>query len=549
MRIPLVARAAGAIVFAAAMTAVVTARTSPAGTSPAIHIVPIGSYASGQFDEAAAEIVAHDPRTQRLFTVNAQSGQVDVLDVSDPTAPTLLFTIPVQGVANSVAVHRGLVAIAVEASTKTDPGHVAFMSVDGAALATVTVGAQPDMLTFTPDGRRVLVANEGEPSDDYLVDPEGSVSIIDLPRPIASLTQNHVRTARFDLDAADLDPRVRVFGPNATVATNLEPEYITVAKDGRTAWVSLQEANAIAILDVDAGRFTAVRSLGFKDWLLSDGLDASDQSGAIRPANWPVLGMYQPDALASYEHRGRTFIVTVNEGDVREWDGYSELSRFRALSGRVPPCGDSPRLQRFFAKNTLGITTLDQLRDNTNMGRLNVTTATGLRADGSCYEDIYTFGGRSFSIWNDKAELVFDSGSAFEARIAKVNPTNFNSNHTEDNFKGRSDDKGPEPEGVAVAKLYGRVYAFMSLERVGGIMVYDVTDPYAPRFVEYVNNRTFFAPGTTPTLEERGDLGPEGLIVIEPEHSPIRGVPLLVVANEVSGTTTVYRIDRLSGRR
>jgi hypothetical protein len=183
------------------------------------------------------------------------------------------------------------------------------------------------------------------------------------------------------------------------------------------------------------------------------------------------------------------------------------------------------------------------LRDNVNgMGRLTVTTATGLRADGSCYEDIYVFGARSFSIWRaDDLTQVYDSGEDFERITADMFPDNFNSDHAENNFDNRSDNKGPEPEDVKVAKLWGRTYAFIGLERIGGIMIYDISNPHAPFFVQYLNNRDFSGQPATPAA---GDLGAEGLLIIEAGRSPIPGVPLLVVANEVSGTTTLFRIDR-----
>ena len=539
---------------ALALSLTLSVRAGPAASPFAISITPIGTYATGIFDQSAAEIVAHDPKTQRLFVVNAQSGNVDVLDIRKPSAPQLLFSVEFDGVVNSVDVHQGLIVAAVEADPKTDPGKAVFFNADGRILASVKVGALPDMVTFTPDGKRVLVANEGEPNADYTIDPEGSVSIIDLPRDIRRLTQAHVRTATFTkFNDAELDPSIRIFGPPApvaegaeptrTVAQNLEPEYITVSKDSKTAWVALQEANAIAVLDLKTGEFTSLRGLGFKDHLLpGNELDVSDQDGRINITNWPVFGIYQPDSIASYEYRGRTYIVTANEGDSRAWPGYSEESRFRALSGARPICPDSPRLLQFFANNEMGITTHNQLRENvTGMGRLTVTTATGLRADGSCYEDIYAFGVRSFSIWSSNLEQVYDSGSDFERITAEVYPDNFNSNHRENSFETRSDDKGPEPEGVTVAKLWGRTYAFIGLERIGGVMIYDVTNPYAPTFVQYFNNRDFSAAPGTP---EAGDLGAEGLIVIEASKSPIPGVPLLVVANEVSGTTTVFRIER-----
>jgi len=557
------------------------AQAAPAKSPFAISIEPIGTYATGIFDRSSAEIVAHDPKTQRLFVVNAETGRIDVLSILAPDAPTLLFSVDIgavfpngQGIVNSVAVYKGLVAAAVEAAPKTDPGRVVFFdaaSPDGLVfLADVEVGALPDAVTFTPDGKRVLVANEGEPNDDYTIDPEGSVSIIELPSDITQLTQAHVRTATFTkFNDAELDPDIRIFGPPAavaegelptrTVAQNLEPEWISVAKDSKTAWVVLQEANAIAVLDIEAGEFTALRALGFKDHLLpGNELDVTDRPanpplaerpGLINITNWPVLGMYMPDIIANYQYRGRTYIVSANEGDSRDWEGdpgYSEVSRFRALSGDIPVCADAERFNAFYASNEMGIANLAQLRDNNNMGRLNVTKENGLRLneDGTpdCYEDIYAFGARSFSIWNEDLELVWDSGSEFERITAAINPPEFfNSNHRENSFKTRSDDKGPEPEGVVVAKLWGRDYAFIGLERIGGVMIYEISNPYAPQFVQYLNNRDF---NSTPGTPEAGDLGAEGLIVIEASKSPIPGVPLLVVCNEVSGTTTIFRINR-----
>lgn len=511
-----------------------------------LNIEPLGTYASGVFDQSGAEIVAHDAKTQRLFVVNAFSGQIDVLDVREPAMPALLFSIDLSeygSVVNSVDVHKGLVVAVIEDAVRTNPGRALFLDVDGKVLAAVEVGALPDMVTFTPDGKRVLVANEGEPSDDYSVDPEGSVSIIDLPDDLRDLTQAQVRAARFDkFNDAQLDPSIRIFGPGASVAQDLEPEYITVARDSTTAWVALQENNAIAMLDIESGEFTELRGLGFKDHLLSGNeLDVSDRDDRINITNWPVLGIYQPDSISSYEYRGNNYIVTANEGDARDYDGYSEESRFRALTGNIPVCPDSERFNAFYASNEMGITSLSQLRDNANMGRLTVTSATGLREDGSCYEDIYAFGARSFSIWTADLEQVYDSGADYERITAEAFPDHFNSNHRENTLETRSDDKGPEPEGVTLAKLWGRTYAFVGLERIGGVMVHDITDPRAPVFVQYLNHRDF---GADPGTPEAGDLGAEGLLVIEANKSPIPGVPLLVVANEVSGTTTVFRIGR-----
>ncbi len=501
-----------------------------------IEIAPIGSIAAGSFLTSAAEIAAHDPATQRLFVVNAQVPRIDVVSIADPTNPTLVAVIEVTGygfVANSVAVHDGVIAVAIEAAVKSDPGKVVFFDSDLQFISELTVGALPDMITFTPDGKALLVANEGEPEDDYSVDPEGSVSIIDLTGGVASLTQGDVQTAGFGafnvLSRESLfnNSAIRVFGPEGTVAQNLEPEYITISDDGKTAWVSLQEANAIAIIDIPSATVTGLAGLGTKDHSLpGNALDASDRDKAINIQNWPVKGFYQPDAIASYKVKGNTFLVLANEGDSRDWDGYSEEERVKdlALDPAVFPAG---------------------LQDDKKLGRLKTTSAQGDTDGDGIFEEIYSYGARSFSIRDSSGYLVWDSGDQFERITAGINPTFFNSNHNENKFDSRSDDKGPEPEGVAVGKVFGSTYAFVGLERVGGLMVYDITEPTAPEFVQYVNNRDF---NESPENLESGDLGPEGILFIGADKSP-NGSPLVVVSNEVSGTTTVYEITKVKGKK
>ncbi|RKS06754.1 hypothetical protein DFP74_2399 [Nocardiopsis sp. Huas11] len=537
------------------------------GSGPVgIELSVLGTHHSDVFDASAAEIVAHDPAHQRLFVVSAASATVEVLDVSDPGSPVKLFDLVTAGataadgstvgegaVANSVAVHDGLVAVAVEAADKTEPGWVVFFDVEGTVLNALRVGALPDMAAFGPDGSTLLVANEGEPDDDYTVDPEGSVSVVRLSGDPRGLTQDDVSTADFRAwdEGRELHPDVRVHGPDLStgepgtpgrVARNLEPEYISTV-DGDTAYVVLQEANAFAVLDVDAAAFTDVVPFGTKDHLEpGNGFDASNRDGGIRVENWPVQGMYQPDGFGTLSWRGSTLLVTANEGDSRDWDGYSEESRVAGLTEDTPLCEDSPRIAGFLEDNDLGIGTVEELTDNASLGRLTVSAEDGLRADGSCYEDLYAFGGRSFSIWTADGEQLFDSGSDFERIVAEHEPEFFNSDNDENSFDSRSDDKGPEPEAVVVGKVSGRTYAFVGLERVGGVMVYDITDPRAASFVQYLNNRDFAAePGT----REVGDLGPEGMTFIEAGDSPIPGVPVLAVAHEVSGTTTLFRVDRV----
>jgi Choice-of-anchor I domain len=476
-----------------------------------ITLTPIGRYNAGPGIERA-EIAAYDPATSQIFSINPTLARVDVLDISNPSDPVLAFSILLGGRPNSVAFHNGVVAVAVENAIKTDPGQVEFFDTNGTPLSSVTVGALPDMLIFTPNGRWLLVANEGEPSSYGQmdsVDPEGSVSIIDMKVGAANLTQADVRTATFN----DAIPKrntssIRIYGPDATLAQDLEPEYIAVSEDSKTAWVTLQENNAIAVLDIKAGIFTRLVGLGFKNHSRPRrGLDASDRDGGINIANWPVFGMYQPDAIVSYRVDGVTYLVMVNEGDTRAFTGFNEEAQVSALS--LDPT--------VFAN-------ADVLQLDANLGRLTVTNATG-HADGDGdFDKIFVPGARSFSIRTAEGRLVFDSGDDFEQITAAQVPTLFNSSDT------RSDNKGPEPEGVVLGKAFGRTYAFMGFERTGGVIVYDVSDPFHPTFVQYVN--------TSPD-----DISPEGLLFIKQKDSPT-GKPLLVVSHEISSTTTIFEISK-----
>ncbi|MGR9053565.1 MAG: choice-of-anchor I family protein [Gammaproteobacteria bacterium] len=502
---------------------------------PKLSLAVIGEHKTGVFDAGAAEIVAYDPLNKRVFKINAKAATVDVLNISDPAHPALLKTIDATafgGSANSVAVHRDWVAVAIENADKQAPGVVAFYDAKELTLLnSVGVGALPDMLTFTPNGRYVLVANEGEPNADYTIDPEGSVSIIDLEHGVANAEVATADFRRFNgMEAALRAEGVRIFGPGAGAAQDLEPEYITVSGNSQLAWVTLQEANAMALIDIKRAEVVEIQPLGNKDHSLpGNELDASDKDGGIHIANWPVKGLYMPDTIAGYRFRGQTYLVTANEGDSRDYDGYSEEARVKDL-----------------VLDPVAFPNASELQQNGMIGRLKTTIANGDTDGDGDVDEIYSYGARSFSIRDASGRLVYDSGSDFEHITAQRLPLDFNSNNDEnDSFDSRSDDKGPEPEGVALGEIQGRTFAFIGLERVGGIMVYDVTDPYDVRFVDYVNNRNFSADAQLAdgsTNPEVGDLGPEGLVFI-PAHQSPNGSPLLVVGNEVSGTTTLYRID------
>ena len=175
-----------------------------------------------------------------------------------------------------------------------------------------------------------------------------------------------------------------------------------------------------------------------------------------------------------------------------------------------------------------------------------MTRELGFDEAAGCYDELYAFGGRSFSIWSTDGRQVFDSGDAFERITAAANPAFFNSNHTASNLEGRSDDKGPEPEGLTIGTLSGRTYAFIGFERVGGIAVFDITDPRPPRFVTYINNRDFSVSVEDADDPPRCSRAPatwgRRVSCSSPPSRRATGTPLLAVANEVSGTTTLFSI-------
>jgi hypothetical protein len=381
------------------------------------------------------------------------------------------------------------------------------------------------MLTFTSDGTRVIVACEGEPSDDYSVDPEGSVAIVDLSAGVASATVSLATFTAFDAEIGSLRAEgVRIFGPGATVAQDLEPEYVVHDPASDIVYAVCQENNALAVIDVASATTLDIVALGFKDHSVAgNGIDASDRDGTINIASWPTLGMYQPDGMAGYTTGGDFYIVTANEGDARDYDTFSEEARVEDVTLDPTAYPDAATLQ---------------LEDN--LGRLDLTLADGDTDGDGDYDQIYSYGARSFSIWDANGDLVFDSGEMLEQTIADLLPLDFNSDNDENNsFDSRSDAKGPEPEGVAVTEVDGRWYALIGMERVGGLFRFDVTDPSAPFFVEYVNTRDFSGDLATGTA---GNSGPEGITVIPRIDSPV-GQTLVVVSYEVSGSIGVFLLE------
>lgn len=621
---------ASAVISSALVVACGDSNTSQApvaeSTPTAIQMNYLGRFETNQFEVSAAEIPAYDAASKRAFVVNALEGALDVLDMSNPADPKLIDTLRVNNidglpkdlVVNSVAVQNGLVAVAIESTPKTNTGYLAiYKAADLAFQDVIEVGSQPDMLVFTPDNKFVLVANEGEPSDDYQVDPEGSISIIDVTNP-KSLKGRTAGFRAFNSQVAELKAKgLRVFGPNATLAQDLEPEYIAISSDSKTAYVALQENNALAVIDIATARVTQIMPLGFKDHgVAGNGFDASDRDDAITIRTWPgVLGMYQPDAIAVQRFNGVDYVLTANEGDARAWgetnpaywgtpgpscegdtsQGFVEeftVNHLTDVRGFARRCGDDlpPQLRQLAAGALLNPATFTycgaalgnaatntpatagDCRTDGMLGRLKITWTEGYQRneDGTpklydrfgqpataetpaadtrlMYDNLYSYGARSIAVFDGRdGSLVWDSKDFIEQHLAgdscfsginrdRKCVLNFNSNHVVATLDTRSRNKGPEPEGIVLGAIGAKTFAFLGLERVGGVMAFDVTDPRSPVFQDYLNSRDF-----TKMPAEQGDLGAEGLAFVPAALSPT-GKPLVIAGHEVSGTTSVYEV-------
>lgn len=480
--------------------------------------------------EGSAEIVAFNKPQKRLYVLNSEMTSIEILDFNDPRNIESIASIDMTAYgdgATSVTCDNAFVAATVE-GFDGGRGSVVFMNKNGVVLSTVEVGFLPDMITFTPDNHYALVANEGEPEDDYISDPEGSISVIDIRNGVGNLNQSDVTELSFthfndqieELRAAG----VRIFGLNSTVAQDVEPEYITVSEDSETAWVSLQENNAIAEIDLVNMEITSILPLGTKDHSLAhNSIDVSDRNDSIFMSTWNIKGMYMPDAIASYSVDGVNYVVTANEGDQREYGVINEDTSVKDDEILLDPTAYPDA---------------ELLKENHLLGRIAATPYDGDTDGDGDIDEIHVFGARSFSIWNtETGELVYDSGDDFE-KVTAADPiygSIFNASNSNNNFKNRSDNKGPEPEGITVAEINDEIYAFITLERVGGFMTYNISDPENAVFVDYKNNRTLGD-------DEDGDLGPEGIIYIDAKSSPV-DTGMIVMANEVSATISVYYIN------
>lgn len=504
-----------------------------APVKPSVDYASSGSFRRNDtvFGSGAARVVAADTSNSRLFVANAQRGSVDIVDVTTPLVPVQTGELDIAiagsslgitpGTVNSVVTGLQYVAVAVENANAQSPGFVALYDLDDLTLVDAfSVGASPNVVVFDQLSTRLLVANEGRPSDDYSVDPEGSVTVIDFRDGIDSAEVNTITFSDFNVGAsraAELPAAVRIYGPGATVAEDLEPESISVGLDNISAFVTLQENNAVAVLDLEELSVERIVALGSKDFgRTGNELDVNDD-GITELRSWPgVAGLYQPSGVGAYQYQGDNFFVTTNEGEARDYSGFSEQLRAFDLDGVNGPDIDSNNPSSADAA------------DNNALGRLTVTDQSG-DSDGDGDIDVITaFGGRSFAIWDEQGNLIYDSASDI-ARVT-IAELGFNFNDVDT----ASDEKGAEPRGVSLVASLGRIYAFITLERAGGLMIYDVSNPYGVQFVQYVNNRDFIGS----PAQDGGDVGPHGIAGFT-----VDGQGYIAVGHEGSGNVRIFELD------
>lgn len=461
----------------------------------------IGSITIG--GEAAAEISAYCEKTKRLFTVNNSGvNQIDVIDITDPTKPAKIGKIDLasyEGAANSVSVFDGKLAVALESTTnKQGNGKVVvFNTSDYSLIKQVTVGALPDMITFSPDGKYIMTANEGEPNTDYSQDPNGTISIIET----SNYTVTTLDFSSFASQAAALAKdgfRISKFAKS--FAQDIEPEYITISDDSKTAWVTLQENNGVAKVDLTSKTITAIYPLGLKDYNTADNaIDVSDLDDKIAFNPWKVKGLFMPDAISHFSANNVPYFVTANEGDAREYNAYSDIKRMKSAKLDATAFADA------------------NLKLDANLGRLNLVTDMGDTDGDGDIDELVSFGARSFSIWNgNTGKIVYDSKNDLDKKSNELGLYD----------DKRSDDKGSEPEAVYVAKMGTQNILFVGLERSDAFLTYDVTNPTSPQFLQIVKT---------------GD-APEGLLFIPASKSPTKR-SLLVVSSEGDGTVKIYQPD------
>ncbi|MDO5403003.1 MAG: choice-of-anchor I family protein [Eubacteriales bacterium] len=492
-------------------------------------------------DGGVMEIVDYNTATGWAYAINGQSGNltaITIKDIEESTDIDLLDgkNIDIKSIIEkevsgfkygdmtSVAVSpdNKTIAVAIQAENYAANGRVAVFecNTDGTLTFTksVEVGVQPDMVTYTPNDAMILTANEGEPRLGYTdgtVDPAGSVSIIKT----SDLSVNTIDFEAFDEKRTELVNAGIVIKKDTNPSVDLEPEYI--AATDTKAYITLQEANAVAVLDLTKAEYSGIYSAGFEDYSTTAiDIDKKDEK-YVAKTYASLMGIRMPDSITAYTVDGQDYIVTANEGDSRDWDGYLNELEVNFGKGKASPTG------AITAENS-GLTGKVVFFDSSDY-------------EGLSSEKDYLFGGRSFTVYkvtDNGIEEVYTSANELETKTAALIPDNFNCSNDDKTIDDRSGKKGVEAESVTLGTVGEKTYAFVGLERIGGIMVYDISDPANVSYVNYINSRDF-------SEDIAGDVSPEGLCFVSASESKT-GKPMLLAACEVSGTVAVYDITEVT---
>lgn len=532
------------------ISGVVAFANSSNGASNNINIEKIAGYSVGMQNEdgGVAEIVKYNSDNNKTYVINGEQNTIDIVDMSelkDENGQTLkkYKTIDIAKIVNEDGFEYGdvtsidintskkIVAVSVQEKDYKKQGKIVVLDYEGNKIDIFKSGIQPDCLKISKDGKYIITADEGEPREGITGegwDPEGSITIVDYET-------KEVKSVKFD-DSSKIDNDVHIRNKEGGAVVDLEPEYIAVSDDN-IAYVTLQENNSVATIDISSRKVLSVKSLGLKDFSKKGNEIDAARDGKIDIKNLPIKGLYMPDTIDYVNIDGKGYLLTANEGDATEWGkgdfefcNVSSFSKF--FEDRQLNINDNTFLEM---NKKEADEAFEQMKKETyidskgvekpSYGKLEVLTDMGDDA-------IYILGGRSFSIWEaDTMNLVYDSGSDFEDITAKRIPEYFNCSNDDLELDKRSSKKGPEPEALEIGKIGNDIYAFIGLERTGGFMMYNITNPVESTFIDYFTTRDF-------SSDISGDVAPEGMDFIS-EGISITKKPMLIVGNEVSGTLSI----------
>jgi len=518
----------------------------------------IATWSAGdvQFDSNWVESALFDGNTGHIFSLNTGANRVDVVDISSIAAPSTITSWPLSQwgtTAKAIAITSDVLAVAVYSDAATQ-GTVVFFETNGSVLATATVGFSPKDLKFTPDGKKLVVANEGVPTSDLSVDPPGTISVVTLALaanqlPIftsANIDAYSIDVADFDFELFDikrLDDSIRIFNQlSGTAFSDLEPESIALESSGYVAWVVCQENNAVARLDLgdaddddsnDNVEITDVLGLGYSDaWTASDGFDGSSTDSAIRILQHPVRQLRLADGVANFHKDGIEYLVMANEGNKRTFSQFNEVTSVSA----------APLDFNAFPTN-------ENLKESQNIGNLEISTVDADTDGDGDFDVLYAFGSRSFTVYDVSSTSgiikLYDSRDEIETIVASRNPVAHNAaTNANQSFDSQSIHSGPEPEGVAIGEINGRHYAFVTLEQTGGVMMWELLDVDSPTFKAMGNTRDYSVSITSSNFASAGDMGPGYVQFVAAADSPTE-TDLVIVSNEVSGTVTLFQVNEV----